>query len=280
LVEFAQACADARGTTLDFCKQTVFELGVLAFEVLGGGHPIDGYPHVLLADDGPYTVAALPPVYPEGLNAMCRRMVAREPSLRPDFHEAVAVLKALSSSLQPAATAPQAGPQSTPLVRMQTLLQTCGAPAAASTLLWQGRCTVLGRSKYPTLNLTLHAPPSNDSFFFWGGGAGVLVFVCPASRPHGTRPPILHLLWGTTTTPAPPWPSVCMMQRMFVIACCGLGTGAQMFGATPTPRSRSLGRPFGCFAPMCHSAARRTPPLSCTSRATGSRTVVKMGCWA
>jgi hypothetical protein len=47
--EFALAKAGGRAAVLDFSKQPVFELGVLAYEILCGAHPVDGYPHVALA---------------------------------------------------------------------------------------------------------------------------------------------------------------------------------------------------------------------------------------
>ncbi len=123
--EFFLAKADGRAAALDFSKQPVFELGVLAYEILGGAHPIDGYPHVAVASPisgagagagvaggsglTEYAVMDLPSVYPAALRDLCRRMVARDPRARPELAEAVGALDRVLKSLRPPLAAPGGG---------------------------------------------------------------------------------------------------------------------------------------------------------------------------
>ena len=58
---------------LDLSKQPVFELGVLAYELCAGEHPVPGYPTVL--EYGLEDLGEVPAVYPEELVALCRSMV-------------------------------------------------------------------------------------------------------------------------------------------------------------------------------------------------------------
>jgi serine/threonine protein kinase len=60
---------------LDFSKQPVFELGVLAYEVCAGVHPVVDYSVTL--EYGPDDVAALPEEYPPEFTDLCRHMVGR-----------------------------------------------------------------------------------------------------------------------------------------------------------------------------------------------------------
>jgi hypothetical protein len=108
LAEFALAKAEGRPASLRFDKQPVFELGVLAFEILGGLHPIDGYPHVAVdwalaapPSGGAYTIQDLPAVYPTTLKGLCRTMVAGDPHARPELAEAVDALVRMLRSLRP-----------------------------------------------------------------------------------------------------------------------------------------------------------------------------------
>jgi hypothetical protein len=58
---------------LNFSKQPAFELGVLAFEVCAGEHPLAAYPAQLryTLSDGP----SLPAEYSSELSALCRSLV-------------------------------------------------------------------------------------------------------------------------------------------------------------------------------------------------------------
>ncbi len=58
---------------LDYSKQPVFELGVLAYELCAGEYPVPGYPQVLEYDAE--DVEEIPAVYPVELVALCRSMV-------------------------------------------------------------------------------------------------------------------------------------------------------------------------------------------------------------
>ena len=71
--EHARVRRQGGAARLDFSKQAVFELGVLAYEVCTGVHPVLDYPMVL--EYGPEDIAALPEVYPPEFAALCRRMV-------------------------------------------------------------------------------------------------------------------------------------------------------------------------------------------------------------
>jgi hypothetical protein len=118
--EFLLARADGRAAAIDFSKQPVFELGVLTYEILGGAHPIDGYPHVAIASPtsassggagagagaggrglADFAVMDLPSLYPAALRDLCRRMVARKPGARPELAEAVGTLERILQSLRP-----------------------------------------------------------------------------------------------------------------------------------------------------------------------------------
>jgi serine/threonine protein kinase len=59
--------------TFNFSKQATFELGVLAYEICAGEHPIDGYPAVV--DYTEEDVVPFPAEYPEALRAVCAPLV-------------------------------------------------------------------------------------------------------------------------------------------------------------------------------------------------------------
>jgi serine/threonine protein kinase len=59
--------------TFNFSKQATFELGVLAYEICAGEHPIGGYPAVV--DYTEEDVVPFPVEYPEALRAVCAPLV-------------------------------------------------------------------------------------------------------------------------------------------------------------------------------------------------------------
>jgi hypothetical protein len=63
----------------DFSKQPVFELGVLAYEICAGEHPVASYPAVLECAEA--DLRHLPEDYPADFAVLCRRMVRRELTL-------------------------------------------------------------------------------------------------------------------------------------------------------------------------------------------------------
>lgn len=62
--------------TFSFSMQASFELGVLAFEVCMGEHPVVGYPATLDYDPDDGGVLALPDVYPEPFRTLCAALVS------------------------------------------------------------------------------------------------------------------------------------------------------------------------------------------------------------
>jgi hypothetical protein len=110
-VELARARAMRREALLNFTGQPAFELGVLAYEICLGEHPIDNYPRSILEAEGltsvggsgvgldPAAFAAslprLPSEYPAELEALCRRLLSLTPADRPHLAEVVATVEAL-----------------------------------------------------------------------------------------------------------------------------------------------------------------------------------------
>jgi serine/threonine protein kinase len=75
LLEYQRVQVESGPARLDFSKQPVFELGVLAYEICAGEHPFEDYPASL--DDGEafLELRALQDTYPPEFVDLCRRMV-------------------------------------------------------------------------------------------------------------------------------------------------------------------------------------------------------------
>jgi len=99
LYNAAHQVAEGR-VVFNYAKQAVFELGVLAFEIIVGRHPIPDYPHILRSTRA-YGDSELPTITLEGipvaLGQMLRSAVAYNPNSRPTLAE---LLACLSSILQ------------------------------------------------------------------------------------------------------------------------------------------------------------------------------------
>ena len=97
LREVEAARIEHRDAHLNFSHQPVYELGVLAFEVLAEDVPTAA--HVL--DQEWSHVPPLHEYYPKDLRDLCARMVSRNPADRPDMVDVVATLQLLLAATRP-----------------------------------------------------------------------------------------------------------------------------------------------------------------------------------
>jgi len=81
---------------LDYSRQSVFELGVLAFEIVNGDLPVSGYPFSVISQSTgtvEYCDADIARISPNRLSeeqaSMLRRAVSCDPSRRPSLDELI-----------------------------------------------------------------------------------------------------------------------------------------------------------------------------------------------